>query len=216
MRKLSPDEADEFYDTYTDMTGKLYDAIVEYETDQQLEDENFRGADLGGDSFGDLIAHIVGLGKREFDAVMRNPQRAIDRAHRGDFKESFAYAIPSKRDYAKLDIKPYLKWAERNLDAYKMVLKADADDVPFKSKITPPLQFLMRAFQDFVRSRNIHEFMEQDDKIRKAAEDVDQTLSRLGFGARLTDEGPLEDALKVVSNKWATWNLLTDIRNYLT
>jgi hypothetical protein len=51
------------------------------------------------DGFSDLLAHIVGLGKEEYCAVLENPKLAFDRANKHDYEESFAYCIPYEEDY---------------------------------------------------------------------------------------------------------------------
>lgn len=51
------------------------------------------GAVLGDDSLSDLLYHIVGLGKKEYDAVLANPKQAIRRAKTRDYVESFAYCF---------------------------------------------------------------------------------------------------------------------------
>lgn len=56
---------------------------------------------LGDDSFSDLIAHIVGLGRDEYQACIENPKRAIVRGNHHDFTESFSYAVPHKEHYGK-------------------------------------------------------------------------------------------------------------------
>jgi len=43
------------------------------------------------DSFGDLVSHIIGMGKNEFDAVMLDPSKARIRALSHDYEEGFCY-----------------------------------------------------------------------------------------------------------------------------
>lgn len=207
MRKLTPEQATELSDAFWKLRGPLANALDPV-------------VGIGGDSFDDLVSHIIGLGRREYQAVMRNPELAVARAHapygsKEGYTESFSYALPSKYDYEHLNINAFLKWAERNLRDYKAVLEADEDEVPFKNKITPPLRFLVDAFTDFIRTKDAYRFLELEDRIKKASEAVDNALSRMGFGMSLPEEGTLEAALKTVSNKWATWNLLSDIRDTL-
>ena len=71
---------------------------------EQWEDRSEVNLGIGDDSFDDLTAHIIGLGKREYDAVMQNPQLAYDRAQapygsKEGYRESFAYAIPHEVDF---------------------------------------------------------------------------------------------------------------------
>jgi hypothetical protein len=53
---------------------------------------------LGDDLFGDLCAHIVGLGKAEYQRVSSNPALAKARATSGDFRENFNYVFSAARD----------------------------------------------------------------------------------------------------------------------
>lgn len=57
---------------------------------------------VSDDSFSDLLCHIIGLGESEYNAVMANRDLAQDRVDRGDYRESFSYAIPYKDDYEML------------------------------------------------------------------------------------------------------------------
>lgn len=96
---LTPEEVDGLRTTLAKVEGHLYKVITDWEEDTE------KSCELGDDRFNDLIAHIVGLGKQEYDAVLRDPQKAYDRAHarsRGNFagfKESFNYAIPYSSDF---------------------------------------------------------------------------------------------------------------------
>lgn len=60
---------------------------------------------LGGDSTSDLIDHIVGLGRTEYDRVTADPSLALARFRCGDFWESFAYCAPSHGDYNPIETK---------------------------------------------------------------------------------------------------------------
>lgn len=47
----------------------------------------------GDDSFSDLLNHIIGLGKAEYDAVMADPSLAAKRYEEDAFTESFSYCF---------------------------------------------------------------------------------------------------------------------------
>jgi hypothetical protein len=49
--------------------------------------------DLSDDRFGDLCAHIIGLGQGELARVRTNPELALRRAKRGEFRENFFYVF---------------------------------------------------------------------------------------------------------------------------
>lgn len=99
LRKtLSEEGVGSLRTTLSKVESRLYKAIEGWER------ESGKSCGLGDDGFSDLIAHIVGLGKKEYDAVLRDPQQAYDRAHakygtKGGFTESFNYAIPYESDY---------------------------------------------------------------------------------------------------------------------
>ena len=59
------------------------------------------GEDPCCDSWSDTLAHIVGLGRHEFQRCMYEPQKIVDRAEAGDYKESFSYALPYDVEYDK-------------------------------------------------------------------------------------------------------------------
>jgi hypothetical protein len=45
----------------------------------------------GDDSVSDLVNHIIGIGRVEYEATLAKPARAAARADAGDYQESFAY-----------------------------------------------------------------------------------------------------------------------------
>jgi len=45
------------------------------------------------DGFMDLTYHIIGLGQKEYEAVLKNPERARKRAEKDDFVECFGYVL---------------------------------------------------------------------------------------------------------------------------
>jgi len=64
----------------------------------------------GDDSFGDLINHIIGMGRAETARVLKNPNLAGDRANasygsNAGYKESFSYCIPYDDDYLPQEVK---------------------------------------------------------------------------------------------------------------
>ena len=207
MRKLDPKEADALSNTFEKLKGQADRTLGDY---FEKKDEW-----VGGDSWDDFLSHLVGLGKREYEASLSDKDRALTRYRKGDYTESFAYALPSKFDYESLDISKYIKWAQENLDAYQAVLDADDDDVPWKNKMARDLQLLVKIHRDFIRSKDYREFIGHENEAKKAAENVEKVLSRLRLGMTLPERGSIEEKLKRASNKWAVWNLFTDIQDYL-
>ena len=67
---------------------ELHRVLTEYEEESGEEFET------GDDGFDDLVCHIIGLGRQEYEAVVANPHLALQRAQSGDYKESFRYLVP--------------------------------------------------------------------------------------------------------------------------
>ena len=82
-----------------------------YKKIEKWEKYTDKSCSLGDDSFGDLIDHIIGLGEKEFTAVMENPELAYNRAVKHAFTESFSYVIPYEDDY-KVAADPMAHFAE--------------------------------------------------------------------------------------------------------
>lgn len=49
---------------------------------------------LGGDGFGDLCSHVVGLGRETFEDELRNPRKLFERVRDSKYQEKFSYCIP--------------------------------------------------------------------------------------------------------------------------
>jgi len=205
MGKLSPDEAEELGATYRKLSNKLYkvlDGVVE---------------GLGDDGFGDLIAHIIGMGRREYEAVLKDPELGAVRANAGDFGESFAYALPGKHDYESLNVGKYVVWAQKVVDAYGAVLKADEDDIPWLPKMKKDLTLVLDAMADFTKTKDFHALLDKDKDLRSASENIEKYLGKLSMGGfSFPEEGSFEDSVRQAANKWLVWNLLTDLRDFLT
>lgn len=54
---------------------------------------------LPEDHFNDLLDHIIGLGKDEYERTLENPELAYIRSEKANYVESFSYCIPWKGDY---------------------------------------------------------------------------------------------------------------------
>jgi hypothetical protein len=55
----------------------------------------------GDDALDDLVHHIIGLGREEYDRALAAPERAISRGQCGGYTESFLYVIPDEMDERK-------------------------------------------------------------------------------------------------------------------
>lgn len=61
------------------------------------------------DGWDDTRAHIVGLGRLEYQRNLLNPSLIRDRYHNYQFRESFAYCLPFSDDYDLLSDSAYAK-----------------------------------------------------------------------------------------------------------
>ena len=187
MGIITPDEADALQETFSKLKGELSRAITRYEK------QNDVSVGLGDDGFGDLLAHIVGMGRKEYEATLRDPQLAIDRAKANKFKESFAYALPSKRDYENLNVGKYVTWAKKQADDLSETLRG-ANDLRNQAK----------ALEDTIP------------KILEALE----PMAKGDYKAFLALEGQTKPLLQKLEKEggtspWGVLNLFSDVKKYL-
>lgn len=90
--------------------------------------ESMSGESTGGgdDAFSDLTAHIIGLGKSEYEQNMMNPQLAIVRGQANDYKESFRYVVPREMDYEKDDEEEGMKVMKEEAETPQMASERNA------------------------------------------------------------------------------------------
>lgn len=93
---------DEFTRSFDELLGEkvshLYGVVDRYEKVNDVS------CGCGDDGFSDLLHHIVGMGKEEYDAVLQDPMRAVKRGQAYDYVESFSYCMPhlASEENAKL------------------------------------------------------------------------------------------------------------------
>ena len=129
LERFTQREADAFRATFQDLQHTLGDTL------SQWAEDNDKEFGLGDDSWGDFLAHIIGMGKHEYDVVMRDPDRGYERAVNGSYKESFSYGIPYKDDYAEKARQPQSKdtldvfggWALPDNFRRNLIQQLDAD-----------------------------------------------------------------------------------------
>jgi len=207
MKKLSPDQAEALQNRYTELTSTVYDKLLPIIQESEVW--------IGDDSLDDLVAHIVGMGKKEYNAVTKNPLLGLKRAEERDYEESFSYALPSEEDYKSLDIRKYVKWANEIIDRYTKVLDASEDDIPWKNKLERPLKQVVKIMEGFLKKKDPHALLKEEKEAKKASEEVDKILRRFHSGMWMPEEGTIEEAIKDAGNKWFVWNFFTDVRDYL-
>jgi len=91
-------EFETHYQVVRDGLGQVFKAYVG-------QDREARTTDLGEDGFGDLLAHIVGLGRKEYERHLNHLKLITARGRQFLFVESFAYCIPWDEDYDPTDLK---------------------------------------------------------------------------------------------------------------
>lgn len=205
LRSMTPEEIDEFHDMFEKLRGKVDRAVIEY------RNEHDPGAYVSGDGFGDLTAHIIGLGKREYDAVMRDPSKGWKRYQDGDYRESFSYAVPSSFDVERMGIGKYQAWAKEMVKEYKDGLSRakKLDD-----SMVPKVKRLIKLLEPMVEG-NAMEFVEGEDEARRLAEEISETYREAVKSLMSRHQTPLWDGGDPYSNKWAVWNLFSDIHQYV-
>lgn len=90
-------------------TGRLSGAIDIYEKEHEVSCE------CSDDGFSDLTAHIVGLGRKEYEACMKDPMRAIKRGQEYRYEENFGYCLPYEQKGKKVTYKEAKAAAEEDL-----------------------------------------------------------------------------------------------------
>ena len=110
MRKLTPPKSEGMRRTFSKFSKKL---------DAKISDQ-VEG--VGDDGYSDVLAHIVGAGKTFYDSVMKDPSLAQRLIDNDQYKESFAYAFPSKEDYREIDPHDLSFRAERTLERLQVFI----------------------------------------------------------------------------------------------
>jgi hypothetical protein len=110
MAKLSVEEVEALSKFIEDKRRDLHRAIKNGE----LEDS------LGyGDSYSDLLYHVVGLGKEEYEKCLNDIESVVEVSKTS--RECFGYGIPDKEDYDRLDPSYFRQMANRFLTEMESV-----------------------------------------------------------------------------------------------
>jgi len=111
MQKLDRAGVESFRNTFDGLRSPLYKAL-----DKAVEG-------TGDDGFGDLLAHIIGLGKEEYERNLANPKLAQTRVNESRYEESFSYCIPFDEDYEMLAPAHHVERAKHVIKEYEAGLK---------------------------------------------------------------------------------------------
>ena len=152
----------------------------------------------GGDSFGDLCAHVVGMGKEYFEDIVANPEKIAS----VPYQECFSYCVPFKDTYEKLEpdyvTNKVNELRERIIGAYR------------KDPILSKMGKEIAKIEDII---NLAEKQEYDN----LPEQADCEIAFEAFNIKLkhvrSTMSELETAQGLVrSNCWYFINNITDIR----
>jgi hypothetical protein len=221
LRNLSPNQAEGMRTTFAQLRGKLYRTLTEWEEEGDTWMEtgkhgNPRSFGLGDDSFGDFLAHIIGMGKREYAAALKNPQLALDRARKGAFEESFAYVLPYTSDYAMLDVGKYQKDWERVHELAEWLLMRP--EIP--RNMVRPLQVLTEG-TDTLRRKGAHAFIAMEPELVSAAKLVQDWWDKFSQdwtaekSRKVMYEAMPDSLMQPGHIYWGVKNLVTDMRDFL-
>ena len=100
-----PEFAEAFRNMCVSKVSDLYDAVKKW------EDDGVNNVDVSDDGLSDLLWHIVGMGKTQFEKHLKTPALIAKRATNSGYKESFCYAVPGLLDLDDLKPQKYIDWA---------------------------------------------------------------------------------------------------------
>jgi hypothetical protein len=100
-----------FRETYDQLRFAVSETISEYEV------EHATTLVASSDSYEDLVAHIVGLGRSGYESSLRQPDIIFHRAMEGDYSESFSYCVPFPEDF----LISSWTWADRQRNRRRQV-----------------------------------------------------------------------------------------------
>jgi hypothetical protein len=144
------------------------------------------------DSFDDVTAHIVGLGREQYEAALADPNLARERWDVGNYEESFAYGVPHAEDYQKQNVSHYARWAQNMIDEYGAAV--------------PQIQraaVVVRAFTK-LKDGDVQGFREMEAEAREAAQEVADFAEELRRQAETVPGSP-----------WGVFNAYTDVNQYV-
>jgi len=191
-------EIEGIHDTFGKLKDRLYRRLDEW-MELNAPDLDNRGWGTGDDGFDDLCSHIIGLGKKEYDAVMKDPKLAWDRARKGQYKESFSYAIPWDRDMDLQDPKYFKGWAKRSLGDYSVITK-DPDLKAFHGDAKKLMKLLQLVVDGKV------------DAFYAKRRDAEKLATKLYDGwKKVSRRLPRESA--EMPQKWSVTNMIRDLTN---
>lgn len=225
LGRWTPAFARSFSTVWGRLAGILDAAITRWESDSGKKLE------CGDDGYGDLKGHIIGRGKKMYEAALADPSIAYEASCNGSYVESFSYCIPHggkegaeltewekeditdpdeiaailkrKRigDWVKVDIEHYVRWAQESLDGYRAALAND-----LSGPITAELELAISVLRPLAEEGKYVDLFEKGEDLARAIE-------------RINDHGKiLKDRVAEFNEDlpyWSMKNMLSDIGRYL-
>jgi hypothetical protein len=146
----------------------------------------------GDDSWSDLICHVIGLGQKEYEACLVDPQLFVGRGNRNDYTESFCYGIPGDWEFEDLAPEVLAKRAKKHAASYKNMTYHFHG---LKGSLEEMISLLEDVkVSDLDKAKVLSKYIAE--KAKKKAD---------GMGLTYTDGG------NAVYNYWCVWNLYTDV-----
>ena len=189
----SPEKAEAFYEMFRSCKNSLHRVI------EAWEKENNKRLDCSDDGLDDLVAHIVGLGEEEFNAVLADPKLAYVRAQKGDYQESFAYVIP--------DGSTLSEYTER-LPKWKVRIFEDAEVVREVLPSAFPLLVEVLAMVDNAGSLNL-----SNKQIQERHSEIAQQVKKCNYSGSLSELDKVDAAVKFFT-QWSYINYVTDMQEW--
>lgn len=196
LQRLSTVAGREFHDLFYQKRRELRIALCEYERRHR------KRVNLGDDGLTDMLSHVIGLGKDEYQKSLEDPSRLFKRAERFDFVESFAYVVPWPDEYTKT-LESFEDWIQENIESLSY---------PAHPKVQKEAKFLVDCHRDLLRGRDVKGFLAKRDEILNAHQRL-VSVNRAIQGSRMNGYGFYGDDARY--NEGLVESLLDDLEMYL-
>ena len=143
---------------------------------------------VGDDGYGDLLHHIIGLGKEQFYKHINDLKLIEKLAHSNGYKESFAYCIPYDDDYSKHNrytIEYVVSVAKSAVEEIKFFDKMDipGDEMSYRhlKAIEPEMGNISLAMRDFIRhptEDGLRALLSHKEMIERASKKIDKFFEK--------------------------------------
>jgi hypothetical protein len=142
------------------------------------EQEPGNRIDLGDDSFSDLLNHIVGLGKEEFEKSLEDLSRIKRRANEYDFKESFSYCFPHEGDYKNLKLDHYQELAKEYSKEFQEIMV-----LQISKFIQDEILYIVETLK-MIENGDVKAALEREEETKDAQEKIVKfcTANRISIG----------------------------------